>query len=176
MHIIHPCPLPPEALLGKYAHAGVFTDCYVTEVAGNISQARYVEAFYTTALFKIERILLRWLVARPSTDIQVQQLATGTVSTFAAWIVEIRTDNQLLLTDVSGRTRSWLMSTSPTGESGGTTRLYFGSAVVPRGLPRSGGPKLDLAFRALRAFHALYSRALLYAARSRLVRAQRKRS
>jgi hypothetical protein len=170
MPTIQPCPLPPEALLGRYSRAGAFTDCYVVEVAGNISQARYVEAFYTTALFKIERILLRWLAARHSTDMQAQQLAVGTANMFAAWNVEARTEDQLLLADVTGRTRSWLMSKWSAGESGGTTRLYFGSAVIPQGLSGSGSPKLGIAFRALRDFHALYSRALLHAARSRLVR------
>ena len=53
------------------------------------------------------------------------------------------------------------------------TRLYFGSAVVPRRSARAGKPSLGPLFSALLGFHKLYSRILLRAARSRLVRGRR---
>ncbi len=168
---VRPCELPEGALLRKYLHAGAYADCYVTEVARSVSHAEYVEAFYTTVVFKIERLLLEWLVSRPSTDMEARQLACGALSSFAAWRVEGRGPDQLLLSDFTGRTRSWLM-TAPVGNGGAspTTRLYFGSAVVPVVSARSGRATLGFTFRSLLGFHKLYSRVLLLAARSRLTR------
>jgi hypothetical protein len=135
-------------------------------VDGIASFEAYVEAFYTTPLFKIERGVLRWLAARPSSDDQARELARGGRAQFAAWTVEGRAPNQLLLADYTGRTRSWLM-TAP-GSPGEGTRLYFGSAVVARKDPKTGRGKLGFTFDALLRFHKLYSRLLLGSARSRL--------
>ena len=120
--------LPPDSLLRKYRDAGAYTDCYATEIAVRVSHAAYVEAFYTTWVFKLERLLLKWFVAKPSTDDDARRLARGELDVFAAWTVEGRAPDQLLLADFMGRTKSWLMIAS-LGES--HTRLYFGSAVVP---------------------------------------------
>src|SRR2546423_15391812 len=109
MAMIRSCQLPSDALLNRYLASGAYTDCYVIEVARPISQAEFVEAFYTTAVFKLERLILRVFVSRPSTDAQAGQLARGALSSFAAWSVEGRASNQLLLSDLSGRTKSWLM-------------------------------------------------------------------
>ncbi|MGE0875805.1 MAG: hypothetical protein AB7O31_14170 [Burkholderiales bacterium] len=161
------CELPGDALLGRYSGTGGYADCYVAELARQVTQAEYVEAFYTTAVFRLERALLGWFVARPSTDAQARQLAAGSTETFAAWSVEGRSANQLLLRDFQGRTRSWLMS-MPAESSGTGTLLYFGSAVVPMARRRTGKATMGLAFRALLGFHRIYSRVLLRAAVSRL--------
>ena len=164
--------LPHGALLSKYQNGGAYADCYVTEIARPVSHAEYVQAFYTTPLFKVERRLLAWLVSKPSTDAQAGQLASGTLDSFAAWSVEERREDQLLMCDFQGRTRSWLMVVPVEGENSGGTRLYFGSAVVPARAPRAGArtPDLGLTFRLLLGFHKLYSRALLYSAKSRLMK------
>lgn len=169
---IRPCELPPGALLARYREAGAYADCYVAEVGYAVTQAEYVEAFYTTAAFKLERWLLGRLAARPSTDAQASELATGQRTSFAAWSVEGRSANQLLLCDLQGRTRSWLMSAPDVRGRAAGTRLYFGSAVVP--LSKRGGagrPRMGFAFRALLGFHKAYSRVLLRAAVARLARA-----
>jgi hypothetical protein len=172
MPSIHQCELPPGALLKKYQHREAYADCYVTQNGRHVSQAEYVGAFYRTPLFKLERLLLAWLVSKPSTDAQASQLASGTVDSFAAWSVEARCEDQLLMCDFQGRTRSWLMVAPAGGESAGNTRLYFGSAVVPARTPRAGTetPDLGWTFRLLLGFHKLYSRALLFSAKSRLMR------
>jgi len=173
MSNIEPCELPANALLRKYTE-GAYADCYATEVACPVARADYVEAFYTTGVFKLERLILDWLVSKPSTDDEARQLAAGTRDTFAAWIVEEQTSDQLLLREISGRTRSWLMvATIGHGDRAGGTRLYFGSAVVPVADPRTGKTTLGFTFRALLGFHKLYSRVLLHAARSRLLRGHR---
>ena len=171
---IQPHPLPPLALLTKYATSGAYTDCFVTEVARTVSHAEFVEAFYTGRLFKVERFLLRVFISRPSTDLQARQLAAGELNEFAAWRVEARAMDQLLLRAIDGRTRSWLMVSA--AQEPGRTRLYFGSAVVPKVgavSPSTGKPSLSFVFTALLGFHNFYSRALLSAAASRLERANR---
>jgi len=167
MFSIRPSSIPQGALLETYLRNGGYADCYVTEISGSVSQEQFVAAFYTTALFKLERLILRWAISRPSTDAQAQQLADGTLDQFAAWQVEQRGDNQLLLCDLYGRTRSWLMVT-PVAGHGAVTRLYFGSAVVPSKRSAAGRPAMGGGFNLLLGFHKLYSQLLLRAARARL--------
>ena len=166
---VAPCLVPESALLQRYVREGSYVDCYTTHIARPVTQA--VEAFYTTPVFRLERLILRWVVSKPSTDDEARALATRHADSFAAWKVEGRTGNQLLLCDYLGRTRSWLM-TEPLEVAGrARTRLYFGSAVVSRGTTRNGQVRLELLrFRALLGFHKLYSRVLLSAARGRLTR------
>lgn len=155
--------LPADALLQRYREQGAYTDCFAVDVPGQVPHAVFVEAFYTTAVFKLERLLLALFVARPSNDDEARELAGGKREQFAAWSVEARAPGQLLMCDFAGSTRSWLMAVPASGTGGGNgTRLYFGSAVVRS---RQGG-----AFRALLGFHKLYSRILLRAAVSRLRR------
>lgn len=151
--------LPQDALLQRYREQGAYTDCFAIDVPRQVAHAAFVEAFYTTGVFKLERLLLALFVARPSCDAEARELASGQREQFAAWSVEGRAPGQLLMCDFAGSTRSWLMA-SPAGQG---TRLYFGSAVVRS---RQGG-----AFRALLGFHQLYSRILLRAAVSRVLKA-----
>lgn len=171
MTAIRPLALPATALLQRYVAEGAYTDCYAGEVDGAVPLSGLVEAFYTTPLFKVERAILRWFVARPSTDLDATRLADGTLDAFAAWRVEGRDGDQLLLGDFTGRTKSWLM-VAPVVDAGVgvRTRLYFGSAVVPAGRAEGGKRGMGLAFHALLGFHRLYSRLLLGAACSRVAR------
>lgn len=170
-HPIRPCELPVGSLLGAYRHGGGFADCYVVQVPGTVSHADFVEAFYTSLVFRLERAILR-LAGWPATDADARDLANGRREAFSAWTVEGRAERQLLLADVTGRTRSWLMTAAvdaaPAGAGG--TWLYFGSAVVPRRRASAGRQELGFVFRALLGFHKLYSRMLLRAARARLTR------
>ena len=168
MSSIQACALPEQALLAKYAQGGAYTDCYETEVAGSVSQAEYVEAFYTGAVFKLERLLLSWFASKPSTDAEAKELACGAASHFAVWRVEERSADQLLMSDLSGRTRSWLMAAPGRRGITTSTRLYFGSAVVPVPDKTSGRSRMGFVFRALLGFHRLYSRVLLSTGCSRL--------
>ncbi len=170
---VRPCDLPKTALLRRYQDGGGFADCYVTEVAGTVSQQALVEAFYTSSLFKVERAILRWFAGRPSSDQGARALADGSEAAFAAWQVEARSDDQLLLADFTGRTRSWLMTSPSADTAESRTLLYFGSAVVPRRRSKSDKPEMGFAFNALYGFHQLYSRLLLRSARSRLVSGRR---
>ncbi len=153
--------LPRAALLDPYAQIdGGFTDCYVTDVPGTVTLAAYVTAFYTTALFRTERWVLAVAVRKPSTDAEAVALGQGTRDRFSAWHVEGRNDAQLLMCPVGARTRSWFMVEA----IGPTTRLFFGSAVVPV----AEGKGLGRGFDMLLGVHSVYSRALLASAVRRL--------
>ena len=53
--------LPPDALLQKYVASGDYTDCFVTDIDHPTSLAAFIEAFYTTAVFKAERLILNFV-------------------------------------------------------------------------------------------------------------------
>jgi len=159
--IARACSVPSGALLQVYvARQGCYTDCFAVASPATVPLQAFVTAFYTTWLFRAERLVLRLASRRPITDAQVRALAAGAADSFAAWTVEAREADQILLCDLAGHTRSWL-AVSP--EDGGGTRLTFGSAVVP-----PAGRRLSRAMRALIPLHRVYARALLRLAARRL--------
>jgi len=157
--------LPAHSLLDRYAGGDGFADAYAVDVDRAVTLETYVQAFYSTRLFGLERLVLSML-GRRSSFAQLRAMASGEQQRFAAWTVEARADAQLLLADDTGRTRSWLKCESLPN---GGTRLYFGSAVVARVDPRTGKRSLGPVFGALLGFHRGYSRALLRAARKALL-------
>ncbi len=164
------CAIPDGFLSAAFARDGGYADCYSTLIDRSVSQAQFIEAFYTTKLFKLERHILAAAVAKPSSDTQARQLAHGQIDAFAAWTVSERSDSQILLTDFRGQTRSWLMA-MPIGNGANHTaqaRLYFGSQVLPARGERGRSERLGPGYRALLGFHRLYSYALLASARGRL--------
>lgn len=165
---IEKVPVPANTMLEKYLTNVAYTDCYTTEIPVEVSFSEFIFAFYTTFLFKLERLILKLFVSKPSTDVQARQLADDDIEKFAAWTAESRSDNELLMCDISGRTRSWLMVKN----SGTRTQLYFGSAVVPK----TGATSLGFGFQALLRFHQIYSILLLYFAKSSLKRQHLKAS
>ena len=168
MITVNSCPLPPRALLQRYADAGDYTDCCRCDIQGAVSQAQFVAAFYTTPVFRLERLILRWMVNKPSTDEDVEGLARNGSDEFAAWTVEDRRDDQLLLCDYRGSTRSWLMTLTQDDDGGTRASLYFGSAILRQRSAASGKKRLGRGFRLLLGFHRIYSRILLRAACARL--------
>ena len=168
MFSVEKCPVPANALLANYSIDRTYTDCYATEIPGQVSLAEFVFAFYTTFVFKLERLILKWIVAKPSADAQARQLAEGASERFAAWHVENRNENEILMCDFRGRTRSWLMVVPVSTVSAARTRLYFGSAVVPIRNSKTSEPSLEFRFQAVLGFHKVYSVLLLYSAKSRI--------
>ena len=167
MSIVKPVELPEPSLLRELKGSGSHTDCYTTTIPIAITQARFIEAFYTTPLFKAERFILRLLASKASTDQDASDLAYGKRDSFAVWRVAERRPEQLLLTDQTGRTRSWLMVVP--GQT--TTQLFFGSALMGRRNPTTGQQQFTFVFRALLAMHNFYSRHLLQAAAKRIIAA-----
>lgn len=155
--------LPASALLSRYAigddgaELPHYTDCFTTSVSSAVDLETYVYAFYTTPLFRSERLVLR-LLGMPSRDEDIADMLEGRRDSFAAWTVEDRSETELLMCDANARTRSWFKV-----ESGTTgTRLYFGSAVTADGKHPPRG------YRILFKLHRFYSRRLLKAAQSKL--------
>ena len=154
---VAPCAVPPGALLQRYVgQAGHYTDCFETRLRDDVTLDAFISAFYTTWLFGLERAVLTVALRRRIHDRDVAALASGGADRFAAWTVEARTPDQILLCDLRGGTRSYL-AVEPHADGG--TRLLFGSAVVPS---KSG--KLGFGVKLLIPVHRFYSTALLRAA------------
>ncbi len=152
--------LPARTLLGRYAEPPHYTDCFTATVSGRVSLERWVRAFYTTPLFRCERLILA-AFRLGSTDAELDAMLRDRARRFAAWTVEDRRDDELLMCDVNGRTRSWFR-VRESGEC--TTRVWFGSAVL------ASGDALPASYRLLLPAHRFYSRRLLGAAARRLER------
>ena len=158
--------LPKDSLLGRYAidASGLplphYTDCFQLDLETKATLDDFVRAFYTTPLFRCERFVLA-LAGLRSKDSDIDGVLAGQQQHFAAWTVEDRKSNQLLMCDVNARTRSWFM-VEPANVG---TNLYFGSAVTS-----ANGARLPRRYAWLLGLHRLYSRALLNAAVRRLLK------
>lgn len=122
-----PANPPDSSLLLGLERRGAFTDCYALEIPMPASQAQFVEAFYTSSLFRAERFILKVLASETSTDQDARDLAQG------------------------------------------TTKLFFGSAVIGRSNAKTGKQDFSFVFHALLGLHDIYSRRLLQAAASKLL-------
>jgi hypothetical protein len=166
-------PVPDDALLKTYRGGarpelwGIYGDCFSVSIDRPVSLAEFVTAFYTTPVFRLERLILRAAIGVASTDEDARQVAAGMRDSFAAWRVGERTDTQLLMCDRYENTRSWFRVT-PQGFAG--TVLQFGSGIAAR-RRADGELRMSPTFGILLGFHKLYSRLLLRSALWRLRRA-----
>ena len=167
--IVTATPVPIDTSLHRLRLAGHFTDCFTTVIPTAVALPQFIEAFYTTPLFKAERLVLRLLLRQRTTDRQAHELANGTRTTFAVWRVAERTTDEILLSDESGRTSSWLMIREEASGPIRATCLLFGSAIKPTAQSASGTPQLSPMFRAILGLHTVYSIKLLQAAARRLM-------
>jgi hypothetical protein len=161
MFSIEKIPAPENTFLKNYSIDGNYVDCYTTTIDKQISFSEFIFAFYTTWLFKIEAFILTRTVRKPSSDVEANKLANAEIDKFAAWTVEQRGEKELLMCDFMSRTRSWFMVEQLEAK----TKLYFGSAVVPK----KRGEGLGFIFIVLLGFHQLYSIFLLYFAKRKLL-------
>ncbi len=169
MTVALPADPPASSVLLDLHRSGSFTDCYALVVHCPVTLAQLVQAFYTSPWFKAERWVLKRFAAAPSTDQDVMHLASGQSDRFAVWRVVQRQADQVLLTERSGRTSSWLMVEPLSTEHGPSTRLYFGSAVTGRRNAQTGQVEFSRLFHALIGLHDFYSRRLLQAAAAKLM-------
>jgi hypothetical protein len=160
--------VPDDALLRTYRggarpeYWGHHGDCFSATVDRPVNLGDLVVAFYTSRVFRVERLILRLLAGAPSTDAEARAVAEGSGTSFAVWHVGQRTATQLLMCDRYEKTRSWFRVMSL---DGGRTLLQFGSAVAAKPDRRTGIVAMGGGFRLLMGFHVLYSRILLNAAR-----------
>ena len=169
---VTPCEHPAESLLRACEAQGAYADCYYLDINGQFSLPELITAFYTTGSFKLERLILRLVLGRRSSDREAAQLGRGEAESFAIWKVENRAPNQILLKEFTGRTKSWLMVAASETSSRSTTRLFFGSAVIPKRHAGSNSKGIGGAFHSLLWFHKLYSRILLASAGTKLTRSR----
>jgi len=156
------CPDPHAAFLARYVGQGAtYTDCFETDLSRDVALEDYLGAFYTSPLFRAERAVLSLLLRRRIKDSELSQMLSGARDNFAAWDVEARSKDQILMRDLSGATRSWFYVQVRTDG----TRLSFGSAVLA-----SEGAKLPFGVRLAAPLHRIYAKALLKAAHRRLSR------
>jgi hypothetical protein len=142
-------------------------DCFAVTVDRLTDLAEFVFAFYTSPVFRIERLILRLLAGAPSTDSDALRLAEGSGTSFAIWRVGERTATQLLMCDRYERTRSWFKVVPL---DSGKTLLQFGSAVASRLGQKTESRSRGYLFRVLFKFHVMYSQILLYAAKREVMR------
>ncbi len=153
-------PVPQNALLQRYVGRGsTYTDCFSVEVPQSVTLERFITAFYTSRLFRLERAVLRLALRRSISDREIAPFLAGHIDQFAAWTIEASSPDQLLLSDVSAATRSWFCVRHLSSHA---TLLSFGSAVV---LPAETMP---FWVRMTLPAHRFYSRMLLRGAVRRL--------
>lgn len=162
-HTVRATAPPAGSLLAAYADRGEYTDCFCVSAPGAVTLPGFLEAFYGSPLFRLERWLLARLARSPSSPAELRALAEGRADRFAAWRVEARRSDEILL--AAGTTRSWLAVGRDPQRPGDGVTLRFGSALVHR-QGRPSGP----AWRVLLGLHLVYSRALLGAAVRQLQR------
>lgn len=165
--------LPANALSARYADAGAFTDCYYIDIPRPVSLQEYILAFYTTPIFKIERLILALFARTPANENDAVELSKDNSNRFSIWTVESRLAEQILLCDFSNKTRSWLMLVPLKGNEQNYTRLYFGSVVIPSGVSKNGKPSFGILFHLLGGFHQIYSRVLLKSAIAHLLKTEK---
>ncbi|SMC13467.1 hypothetical protein ROA7745_03316 [Roseovarius aestuarii] len=131
-----------------------------------VTLAEFVGTFYTTPLFKAERLVLRCVGIR-SSDHDARQLAEGASEHFAAWQMTVRTETELLMKAI-GRTSSWFGIEHVGDTTAPETRLLFGSVVAPKPSAGQGIPQMGPLFSGLLGAHRTYSKLLLMSARRRI--------
>src|SRR5277367_5327420 len=142
-------------------------DCFAVSVDRLVKLGEFVFAFYTSPVFRVERLILGLLAGAPSTDAEARLLAEGSGMSFAVWRVGERAATQLLMCDRYERTRSWFRVV-PLND--GKTLLQFGSAVVSKSANEPVTKTCGSLLRLLLKFHVVYSQVLLHAAKRGVMR------
>lgn len=158
--------VPEGSLLQQCANRpGTYADAFFADVKGAPSLQDYIEAIFDSPVFRMERIVLAITVLKPAFRKDVEALAMGEGDRLAGWKTEQRTSNELLMAVENGQVRTWLkVEAMPAGVS----RVWFGSAVVPKHRTDGKQEGLGLAFRLMLRVHKFYSRVLLRSATRRL--------
>lgn len=155
---------PTGSLLARELTPGGYADSWITVIDRAVSLPEFIVAFWTTPVFRAERVVLAAL-GWPSTEVDARALGAGASERFAAWRVSARREQEILLHDTSGRTCSWFQveALDRTG-----TRLWFGSSITAVSAGEGSAPDIGRGFRMMLGAHRLYSRVLLAQAYRRL--------
>ncbi|MEL6648775.1 MAG: hypothetical protein AAFQ05_13995 [Pseudomonadota bacterium] len=153
--------LPQDSLLHACAtRPGSYTDCFEAAVPtdGTPDRAfeRFVFLFFDSWLFRVERMILRFAGKAPKAGTDPIALARGEVAHFAAWTVDARRAQELLMSVHHTPIRTWLS----VAKDGDQMRLRFGTAL----LAQETSGRVHWGFRATIRAHRLYAKLLLKAA------------
>lgn len=167
MFSIQTGPLPTDAFLHEVSSGPeIYADCFYADLSRTVTLPQYIRAFFDSAVFRMERVILTYFLSSPSSKADVQALACGTGTRLAAWQVTKRGETQILLSIPSGPVRTWLM-VQDLGADAPRSRIYFGTALVPK-TDESGAPQLSASYRHFTGLHRFYSKLLLSQALHRL--------
>ncbi len=140
---------------------GCLTDAFRCKVDFSVNLEHFIQAFFDSSVFRLERLLIQILTRKQADLTQVKKLASGTDKTFAVWQVAQRSNFEILMKVGTGPIRSWLAAYP---DQDGGTSLYFGSAVLPTKGDKNGNQQVGFLFQATVWFHEFYSRLLLKSA------------
>lgn len=156
--------VPKNTLLKTYeAMEGSEADCFQVDVEGRPDIQRFIRIFFDTWVFRLERRVLSLMGVDYATTDDVIALAKGRQSSLAAWTTLERNANEIILAFDKPTGRTWLqVSTSDEGAE--TTRLSFGSALLPKRHSSKSKPAIGKLLKASLPIHRLYARILLAAA------------
>ena len=155
--------VPSGSLIAQFgADPDYYADAFTARARPGIDLREFLAVFYRTLPIRAERQVLR-LAGHGSNDEDVTRLTNDDADRFAMWSVESRRADEILLSDLSGRTKSWL-KVEPVE---GATQLWFGSILVPF-QQKNGGFGIGGLATALIGPHRFYSRVLLRSAAKRL--------
>lgn len=146
-----------------------YRDCFITDVEHEVDLADFVFAFYTSHLFRLERLILSLAIKSRITEDHARALADGSSDSFAVWTVGERRSNELILCDKFGTTRSWFQISKMPSTTNMATRMYFGSVVVVSSGEPDGCNNINLPVKLSLPFHRLYSRSLIKSAMRQLL-------
>lgn len=156
--------IPSGTMLKAYqAQEGCYTDCYAVDVAGAPDIERFIRIFFDTSIFRLERRILALSGLEATHADDVDALARGHRSRFAAWRLEGKTADELMLRFERPSGRTWLHVADVPDQSG-QARLFFGSALLPGARDNDKRPTIGWSLHAFLPFHRLYARMLLRAA------------
>lgn len=155
------CDLPSESLLHAATQSpGSYRDCFLADVPAEDTHAdafaRFVYLFFDSWLFRLELKILRIAGKAKALNSDPIALANGQSDHFAAWIVDGRTEHELLLRIPETPILTWLSLS----QSGAVAQLCFGSGI----LAQDGKAHPHWGFRATLRPHRMYSASLLRAA------------
>ena len=101
-------PLREHSLIaGQSLHERYVTNCFRNEIPKTVDLSDFIDAFYKTPLFRLERLVLSLATTGRMRDVDITALSKGQVDRISVWQVETRLDAQILLS--AGGTKSWLM-------------------------------------------------------------------
>ncbi len=162
--MIRKTTLPAHAMLSRYADGTAsYTDCFAYDYAGPVDLENFLNAFFNSWVFRLERFILKAAARVTISDEDTANFAAARSDRMGLWTAQDRDESQVLTIVGQGPIHSWWM-VEPKGER---TRLYFGSAIRPM-TAKDGSQRMNPAAKYGGLPHRIYARILLAVAARKL--------